>query len=109
MKQLAARADERWNSVPSFLDAPDKRQPGPALELKDPGGHVDQQTEPMSKQGVRAAVGTQQEVRQSSSGQPVRESHAAGATTKQQSNPWAPTQKSEGDPKSWTPDAANRH
>lgn len=108
MKQLAARADERWNSVPSFLDAPDKRQPGPALKLKDPGGHVHQQTEPTSKQGVRAAVGTQQEVRQSSSGQPGRERHAAGATTQQQSAPWAPTPKSEGDPKSWRPDAANR-
>lgn len=36
IKLLAARADERWASKPSALDAPDKQQPIQVLESRDP-------------------------------------------------------------------------
>ena len=35
MKQLAAEADERWKSAPSYLDAPNKHQPAPATTITD--------------------------------------------------------------------------
>ncbi|KAL5113668.1 hypothetical protein ACEQ8H_008455 [Pleosporales sp. CAS-2024a] len=36
IKMLAARAEERWASQPSVLDAPDKQQPAPMLQSRDP-------------------------------------------------------------------------
>jgi NADH dehydrogenase [ubiquinone] 1 alpha subcomplex assembly factor 2 len=55
LKILAAEADARWASKPSFLDAPgDTRQRLPATQPKDPGGYAPT-TEP-SKKGVRNAV-----------------------------------------------------
>ncbi|KAK0101359.1 hypothetical protein ONS95_006533 [Cadophora gregata] len=41
LKILAAQADARWAAKPSFLDAPARSQPEPALEVKDPGGAGD--------------------------------------------------------------------
>jgi len=41
LKVLARQADERWAKKGSFLDSPDKRQPLPATEVKDPGGYVE--------------------------------------------------------------------
>jgi NADH dehydrogenase [ubiquinone] 1 alpha subcomplex assembly factor 2 len=40
IKLLAARADERWASKPSALDAPDKQQPIQMLESRDPKSGV---------------------------------------------------------------------
>lgn len=40
IKLLAARADERWASKPSALDAPDKQQPIQVLESRDPKSGV---------------------------------------------------------------------
>ena len=60
MRQLAADADARWNSVPSFLDGPNKQQPPPAVALNDPAGYMhNNQTEPTENEGVRSAVGDQ--------------------------------------------------
>jgi NADH dehydrogenase [ubiquinone] 1 alpha subcomplex assembly factor 2 len=56
MQRLAAEADERWKSQPSYLDSPDRQQPKPAIGVKDPGGYVDAPTEDVHKQGVRTAV-----------------------------------------------------
>jgi NADH dehydrogenase [ubiquinone] 1 alpha subcomplex assembly factor 2 len=56
MQRLAAEADERWKSQPSYLDSPNRQQPQPAVGVKDPGGYVDQPTEDVQKQGVRTAV-----------------------------------------------------
>ncbi|OWP06012.1 hypothetical protein B2J93_1769 [Marssonina coronariae] len=39
LKILAAQADARWAAKPSFLDTPERSQPLPALEVKDPGGY----------------------------------------------------------------------
>lgn len=56
LKVLAAQADARWAAKPSFLDAPDRSQPIPALELKDQGGYT-QTAESPDKKGVRSAIG----------------------------------------------------
>ncbi|PBP25261.1 hypothetical protein BUE80_DR003670 [Diplocarpon rosae] len=39
LKILAAQADARWAAKPSLLDTPERSQPLPALEVKDPGGY----------------------------------------------------------------------
>ena len=61
MKELAAEADERWNSKESFLDAPQTQQPALAIGTKDPGGYVPM-TEPDNKQGVVSGVEEQEKV-----------------------------------------------
>lgn len=105
MKYLAAKADERWNSVPSFLDAPDKQQPAPATDVKDPGGYV-QQTEPTDKEGVRSAVGDAEEVEGSSKGKPKDEGRFKGRARDRQENPFNKPQR--GNPgEGWQPDTWN--
>lgn len=42
MKVLAAKADERWASKPSALDAPDKQQPVQMLKSRDLDSGVNQ-------------------------------------------------------------------
>lgn len=56
LKLLAAEADARWAAKPSFLDAPNKQQPLPAIGVKDPGGYAPP-TGPPEKEGIRNAVG----------------------------------------------------
>lgn len=43
LKVLAKQADERWAAKPSFLDQPgrERGQPLPGMQLKDPGGYVE--------------------------------------------------------------------
>jgi len=111
MKQLAAQADARWASVPSFLDSPDKQQPAPAIGVKDPGGYV-QQTEPEKNEGVRSAVGDHEEVEGSVKGQPIDEGRFKGKTKDKQENPWNKAQRGgpgEGwQPDTWSPGVATR-
>lgn len=111
MKQLAAKADERWASIPSFLDSPDKQQPAPAIGVKDPGGYVDQ-TEPDKTEGVRSAVGNQEEVQGSSDGAPVDEGRFKGEAKDKQENPWNKVQRGgpgEGwQPQTWSPGVSTR-
>lgn len=111
MKQLAAKADERWASVPSFLDSPDKQQPAPAIVVKDPGGYV-QQTEPEEKEGVRSAVGNEHEVQRSSEGRPTDEGRFKGGAKDKKPNPFSQPQRGgpgEGwQPESWSPGVATR-
>ncbi len=54
IKLLAARADERWASKPSALDAPDKQQPIQVLESRDPKSGVVQMN---AQQEVRSRGG----------------------------------------------------
>lgn len=62
MKQLAARADERWKSIPSFLDKPrDTEQAQPLLQPRDNAGYGRGQTESEQHQGVMNAAKTEQE------------------------------------------------
>ncbi|KAG8623222.1 hypothetical protein KVT40_008198 [Elsinoe batatas] len=111
VKQLAAEADARWASKPSFLDSPAKQQPQPAIGVKDPGGYG-KQTEPTENEGVRSAVGDQAEVGASVKGQPKDEGRFKGKAKDRKPNPFnQPQQGAPGEgwqPQSWTPGAAAR-
>lgn len=115
MKRLAAEADERWKSIPSYLDAPNKQQPKPAMAVEDPGGYA-QQTEPEEKQGVRNAVEGEEKVAElSSEGESQNEGRFKGRTRekKKKDNPWAHLQpkgapSESWQPESWTPGVAQR-
>lgn len=112
MKQLAAKADERWNSVPSFLDSPKKQQPAPAIGVQDPGGYV-QQTEPTEHEGVRSAVDDADKVEASTEGQPKDEGRFKGQAKekKPKGNPWQRPQGAPSEnwqPQEWSPGAAAR-
>ncbi|KAK5133747.1 hypothetical protein LTR08_007397 [Meristemomyces frigidus] len=112
MKQLAAQADARWQSVPSFLDPPAAQQPQPAIGVKDPGGYAGQ-TEPEAKQGVISGVEDVAKVRAASEGEDTRagdEGRFKGATREE--SPWKqPNRGSAGEdwqPREWTPGPAPR-
>lgn len=111
MKQLAAKADERWKSVPSYLDGPKNQQAQPAMALKDPGGYAPQ-TEPEHKQGVMSGVEDAEAVAQVSEGvdgKAVSEGRFKGKTAK--ANPWHKQTGGPGEdwqPQSWTPGPVQR-
>lgn len=115
MKQLAAEADERWNSVPSFLDAPNKQQPQPAIGVQDPGGYAPQ-TEPTAKQGVRSAVDDEESVASAAAGEPKDDGRFKGSGRERRAREQAPWEQnvpkggpSEGwQPGAWTPGASER-
>ncbi|EME46007.1 hypothetical protein DOTSEDRAFT_86674 [Dothistroma septosporum NZE10] len=113
MKQLAAEADERWKSIPSYLDAPNKQQPAPATELKDPGGYAEQ-TEPEEQQGVMNVVEHPDKVAKSSEGQDLDEGKFKGRTKekKPKENPWQKASRGkpgeDWQPESWSPAPAAR-
>jgi len=107
MKQLAARADDRWKAQPSFLDHPNKQQPQPALQPRDPAGNVGQ-TEPEEKQGVRNVAGTQEEVQEAVAGKEHDKGRFKGDTKE---SPWKPKAgglNQEQEPAPWTPKIARR-
>ncbi|CAK3761950.1 NADH-ubiquinone oxidoreductase assembly factor N7BML [Lecanosticta acicola] len=115
MKQLAAEADERWKSIPSYLDSPNRQQPQPAIGVQDPGGYV-QQTEPESQEGVRSAVDDQEKVSAAIEGNPKDEGRFRGQTKEKRTKepaPWdklrpqgAPSENWQPEP--WTPGVAQR-
>ncbi|KAK4503392.1 hypothetical protein PRZ48_004307 [Zasmidium cellare] len=105
MKRLAAEADERWKSIPSYLDAPSKQQPQPAIGVEDPGGYA-QPTEPEEKQGVRNAVEDEEKVAAASEGKPEDEGRFKGKTREKRGpkeNPWAHLQPKGAPSESWQP------
>jgi len=114
MKELAAKADERWRSQESFLDAPSKQQPAPAIGVKDPGGYMPQ-TKPEDKQGVMSGVGDQVQVQGAveGKGREVDEGRYKGNARQREEAPWA-KQAQKGNPgegwqpESWTPGVASR-
>lgn len=113
MRQLASEADARWNSVPSFLDSPKHQQPAPAIGVKDPAAYMhNNQTEPTQNEGVRSAVGDQEEIAASVQGRPKDEGRFKGKTRDKAANPWKqPSRKGPGEdwqPETWTPGAAQR-
>ena len=112
MRQLAAEADARWASTPSFLDGPEKQQPIPAIGTSDPAGYMHgNQTEPLENEGVRSAVGDPEEVQASVDGNPVHPGRFDGPKTKdKQADPWK-QRKGPGEewqPDSWSPGVAPR-
>lgn len=105
MKRLAAEADERWKSIPSYLDAPSKQQPQPAIGVEDPGGYA-QPTEPVEKQGVRSTVESEA-VDEGTAKERTREKK------KPKENPWAHLQPKgtpgeSWQPQEWSPGVAQR-
>ena len=119
MKELAAEADERWNSKESFLDAPQRQQPAPAIGVKDPGGYVPM-TEPEDNQGVISGVEEQEKAGKAMEGEKVDEGRFRGEGSERPRGkkdkseaPWA-SQTPKGSPGeswqpgSWTPGAAPR-
>lgn len=113
MLQLAAEADARWNSVPSFLDSPNKQQPAPAIGVQDPAGYMhNNQTEPTENEGVRSAVGDEGEVKAATEGRTVDEGRFKGKAKDKDANPWKQrSRKGPGEdwqPQSWSPGVAQR-
>ena len=105
MKGLAARADERWKSIPSFLDPPERQQPQPAIGVKDPGGHAPQ-TEPEAKQGVASGVEDQGKVDAVvKEGKDVDEGRFKGATRERQPAPWDQPKKGGAPGENWQPES----
>ena len=113
IKVLAAEADARWASQPSYLDAPNKQQPAPATGVKDPGGYV-KQTEPTDTEGVRSAVGSPAEVDSSTRGKAKDEGRFKGRARDKGKGPSPfdrPQQGAPGEewqPQSWSPNAASK-
>jgi NADH dehydrogenase [ubiquinone] 1 alpha subcomplex assembly factor 2 len=115
MKRLAAEADDRWNSKPSFLDGPSRNQPQPAIGVQDPGGYVGQ-TEPEQQEGVRSAVDEPEKVEAATQGKQegLDEGRFKGNKTKDRKpNPWdqARPKGNAGEnwqPEGWTPTPAQR-
>ena len=110
MKELAAKADERWKSIPSYLDSPKTQQPAPAIGVKDPGGYVPQ-TEPEQREGVTNAVEDPAKVVKSAEGKDVDEGRFKGKKQREE-NPFnrpqagAPSQNWQ--PEAWSPGVAQR-
>lgn len=108
MKQLAAEADERWNSVPSFLDAPNKQQPQPAIGVQDPGGYLPK-TELEDQHGAERAARVQEDVKTAVDGEAGSEDRV---TRKKQErvkkprkeNPWAENISKGAPSENWQPD-----
>lgn len=119
MKQLAAKADERWKALPSYSDGPALQQAPPATELKDPGGYAPQ-IESEGNEGVTSGVedaGKVQAVSEGVASKEVDEGRFKGATKEKPREekaaaPWQqPARGVPGEdwkPKEWTPGAARR-
>lgn len=92
MKELAAKADERWRSVPSYLDAPKNQQAAPAT------GVTESKPPDAGQSEVHSAVEGQEEAREK--------------RARKEENPWAKADRgapSENyQPGAWTPAAAGR-
>lgn len=99
MKQLAAKADERWHSVPSYLDAPRNQQATPAMTVTDSKPPDAGQSE------VHSAVEGQGESEE-------KVEKEQGKRKEKEENPWAQADRgapSENyQPGAWVPGVAQR-
>ena len=91
MKELAARADERWQSVPSYLDAPRRSQSGAATAIAESKPDV---------AGAEAATAVGDGKAELRGGDARRESPWKQAPRGGPSENWQP--------QSWTPGAAQK-
>jgi NADH dehydrogenase [ubiquinone] 1 alpha subcomplex assembly factor 2 len=116
LKQLAARADERWKSIPSFLDNPaDTAQAQPLLQPRDSGGYSGQ-SEGEEKQGVMNAAKTEEEHIESLQGKDVDKGRFKGETNEAEptrtTDPFKAAQRGgagEGwQPAAWSPGKAQK-
>ena len=80
LRQLAAKADERWKSIPSFLDNPaDTAQAQPLLQPRDNAGYSGQ-SEGEKNEGVMNAAKTEEEHIASLQGEDVDKGRFKGET-----------------------------
>lgn len=124
MKQLAAAADERWASIPSYMDSPKLQQPRPSMEPKDQGGYGNNVEGDVMKAkgeeaaGVRNMAASQGELAsdadrriasEQSEGPEKKPVSRKRDRQKETENPW--TKAGGGDswqPQSWTPGVSPR-
>ena len=108
IEQLAAKADERWVSKPSVLDAPDKQQPIQMLVSKDPKASVGQ----MNVEGQKPVDIPVQEGQKEEASRKAEQPQKK-VTEELKKSPWPkePSRKNPGEdwqPASWTPQPARR-
>jgi NADH dehydrogenase [ubiquinone] 1 alpha subcomplex assembly factor 2 len=106
MKQLAAAADARWASKPSFLDAPLKQQPSIGSMLKASQTESGAATQPVVVQNIGIS-GTKATVKTMDGEEP--ETRKKGNT--EPPSPWKGVKfgkEGEPQPESWTPKSAKR-
>ena len=110
MKQLAAKADERWNSVPSFLDAPKHQQPAAATNITDSKPANPKET--LESSGVQSAVAGVGEGQQADEIPKQDVGREAKRKREKKENPWErPDQGGPSEnwqPASWSPGVAQR-
>jgi NADH dehydrogenase [ubiquinone] 1 alpha subcomplex assembly factor 2 len=111
MKELAAKADERWRSVPSFLDSPQQQQPAPAIGITD-SRPADPSHAPESD-GMQSGMQGQQEAKEELQDEPAQEvGRAVRKKRTPKENPWqaadrgAPSENWQ--PEAWSPGVAQR-
>ena len=112
MRQLAAEADERWKSKPSYLDAPNKQQPAPAISVTD-SKPIPEQADAETGQSMESGVGDAEEVSAASAGQAQEAARKVNGKKKERDeNPWASPQRGapseKWQPESWTPGVAQK-
>lgn len=116
MKQLAAKADERWNAQKSFLDKPEETgQAQPLLQPRDNAGYGRGQTEEDKREGVMNAAKSEEEHIASLRGEDVDKGRFKGETREtpeRTTDPWKAAQRgSAGEgwqPTAWQPGKAQR-
>ena len=107
MKQLAAEADERWNSKPSYMDGPERQQALPATAVNENEGPSKEQSDVGDGPGVGSLDAEQQAVTQTD-----EEEGKAKGKRQREENPWqrpqtgAPSENWQ--PATWTPGVAQR-
>jgi hypothetical protein len=107
VKQLAAEADERWNSTPRYMDGPERQQALPATAINENEGSSKEQSDVGDGSGVSSLDTEQQEVSQKG-GEEVKPKERR----QREENPWqrpqtgAPSENWQ--PGSWTPGVVQR-
>lgn len=111
MKQLAAKADQRWKSIPSFLDKPQEMaQAQPLLQPRDNAGYGRGQTESEGHEGVMNAAKSEQEHIDALQGKDVDKGRFKGETREQDPREADPLKlqqrgRSSGPSDGWQPEA----
>lgn len=122
IKMLAAEADARWASKPSFLDAPDKQQPVQMLESKDHSAGIRQANTRVEEAGRESErhsiIQSQEEIVSDVAAEKADESspkvpkRMKKKTKESKDSPWKEAARGNpGDdwqPKEWTPSPARR-
>ena len=111
MKQLAARADQRWREQESFLDRPEQTgQPQPLMQPLDKGGYdsgVSKPGAPGATDPSLNAANTAEEVEQKTRDPSRQETQHSKTARPKDENPWKRFERANPgeawQPKAWTP------